>query len=132
MVSGRGTLEAVSPTQRADPSGDLQLRMELVPTTKHFHPLPCCLQKGTKWENKLSKRQTLNCTGFLLSLDSLGQKLIHKKCSAWLSSTLTCTHGPEAFRAFTPEIYKKPFPAHSCCLAACTQGPLHLYVVVDV
>lgn len=49
---------------------------------------------------------------------------MHKKCSAWLSSTLTCTHGPEAFGPFTPEIsYKKSFPAHS--LYAGTPAPVH-------
>lgn len=45
---------------------DVQLRTGLGPTTEHLQPSPCCLQTGTEWEEKLSRRQTLNCTGFLL------------------------------------------------------------------
>lgn len=114
---------------------DLQLRMGLLPTTKHFQPLSCYLQKSTKQKNRLTKKQTWSRTGFLFTrLDGKQNPEAHPweiLCLALLHFNLHLW--PRVFRALLLEAsYKKAFPAHSCCLKAHMQGFLHLYIVVDV
>lgn len=75
---------------------DLQLRLGLLPTTKHFQ-LSVTSRKVPSKKTGFRKGKLWAEQGFCSPdlMENKIQKPIHEKYFAWLSSTLTCTCGPE-------------------------------------